>query len=276
MDDIKLSNIIRIDNLDNYKIHAAVWNGTKEPLDAYLTGWEEWLGWNSWRSEKKDRFKGADLIFSLMRFYHDGNDIWLFGGIFRILETHKDRYKIEEVKDYSEYIGRLKIKMKSPGRTVTPKLKKFYHDMHVFEILREPYNGEPFPGYENIAHKFHLLKPIFDNHRDDWKNMLENIKGIYVITDESNGKHYVGSAYSDGGSDCGIWSRWGSYLDTGHGNNEQLVELINKKGKEYALNNFSMTLLEYFPMKKDKNYITDREEFWKKVFSSKKHGYNSN
>ena len=142
------------------------------------------LAWNSGRSgpEMKDRFKGADLIFSLMRFYPDGNDIWLFGGIFRKLGTHKDHYDIELVKEYYEYIERLKIQVESPGITVTPRLKKFYHDMHVFEIIREPYNGEPFPGYENINHKFYSLKPIFDNHRVDWKNMLENIKGIYFIT----------------------------------------------------------------------------------------------
>ena len=36
---------------------------------------------------------------------------------------------------------------------------------------------------------------------------LENIKGIYLVTDTHTGRRYVGSAYGD----MGIWSRWRQY-----------------------------------------------------------------
>jgi len=33
-----------------YKVHFAVWNQIKHPIDVLATSQEEWHGWNSWRS----------------------------------------------------------------------------------------------------------------------------------------------------------------------------------------------------------------------------------
>lgn len=69
-----------------------------------------------------------------------------------------------------------------------------------------------------------------------------------MVTDKSNGKKYIGAAYGA----SGIWSRWDSYMHTGgHGWNDELVNLINKEGPEYASRNFILSLLEYRPMKTD-------------------------
>ena len=83
--------------------------------------------------------------------------------------------------------------------------------MVVSELLREPYPGEQFPGYENINHDFSLLEAVFRSNRPDWKAALESVKGVYLIVDKSNGKKYVGSAYGA----FGLWRRWGCYIDTG-------------------------------------------------------------
>src|SRR6185437_3065016 len=48
---------------------------------------------------------------------------------------------------------------------------------------------------------------------------------MILIVDRGNGKMYVGSAYGD----AGIWSRWTSYIKTGHGGNDQLTRLIQQK-----------------------------------------------
>ena len=93
------------------------------------------------------------------------------------------------------------------------KLENYYDQMIVSELLREPYTGEQFPGYEKINHDFAALEVIFRTHRPDWKAALEHIKGVYLITDKSNGKKYVGSAYGD----YGVWARWSCYIGTGHG-----------------------------------------------------------
>ena len=51
------------------------------------------------------------------------------------------------------------------------------------EILREPYSGERIPGYENIDLSFIEAEAIVNNERADWKTALENVKGVYLITD---------------------------------------------------------------------------------------------
>jgi hypothetical protein len=51
-----------------------------------------------------------------------------------------------------------------------------------------------------------MLESIYAIQRPDWKTALEHAKGVYLITDTSNGKRYVGSAYGV----TGIWSRWAS------------------------------------------------------------------
>jgi hypothetical protein len=58
--------------------------------------------------------------------------------------------------------------------------------MVLSEILKEPYSGEAFCGYENINHDFIDLEAIFRQSRPDWRAALENVKGIYLITDKKN------------------------------------------------------------------------------------------
>ena len=44
------------------KVHFAVWDGIKQPIDVLATNQEEWQGWNSWRSVKDDF--NREFIFS--------------------------------------------------------------------------------------------------------------------------------------------------------------------------------------------------------------------
>lgn len=275
MASIPVTKIIDIENPKKFKLHAARWNGDDNPLDVYVRSKDEWFGWNSWRHEK-DEFS-RQYIFSLIDFYHETN-MWLFGGIYEVLKREnfqgRDGYKIEEVCQYSDYVGRLKIKMERPARGRAFYLEKHLETMIVSEILRRPYSGEAFPGYENINHDFHALVPIFKNEVAGWKAALESVKGVYVVMDKSNGKKYVGSAYST----SGVWSRWGCYIGTGgHAWNDELEKIIKKEGREYAQENFRIALLEYRPMKVDDSVIHNRETYWKEVFLSRgKFGYNQN
>jgi hypothetical protein len=96
------------------------------------------------------------------------------------------------------------------------------------------YSGESFPGFERINHDFGTLEAVFGAERPDWKAALQSMKGVYVISDRSNGKQYIGSAYGD----AGIWSRWACWVGTGHGWNDELVKLVQTKGPKYARESF--------------------------------------
>lgn len=274
MKTIHVSEILKLKNISEYKFHAARWNNSEQPLDVFVRSKKEWFGWNTWRNNK-DEFS-RNYIFSLIDFYPEENT-WLFGGIYKILERNNiskaHSYKILELEEYSQYVGRLKINLEKPSRGRAFYLENYYDQMIVSEILKESYSGEIFPGFDNISHDFTTLENIFNNEKIDWKSALENIKGVYLITDKNNGKKYVGSAYGD----YGIWTRWKCYMKTGHGWNDELTELIKKEGFKYAQENFKITLLEYMKMQTDDKYIIKRESFWKEAFLSRgKFGYNKN
>jgi len=114
-------------------------------------------------------------------------------------------------------------------------LENYYHKFTVAEILRSAYTGEAFCGYDSINIGFSMLESIFAIHNaPTGKAALENTKGVYLITDMSNGKRYVGAAYGV----TGIWSRWESYIFTGHGYNDELTKLMATHGLDYARKHF--------------------------------------
>jgi hypothetical protein len=254
------------------------WNGYDHPLNVYLQDWNTWVGWNTSRSKKNDF--NRKYIFSLIQFYHEPNK-WLFGGIFQVVKRFDDwaktgvGYELELIDLHKELIGRLIIDFyRKPGlRGRAFLLENHYKDFTVSEILKKPFDGINFPGYENINIDFPELETVYKFQKNDWKGALENVKGVYVIVDKSNGKKYVGSAYGD----FGIWSRWAVYISTGHGFNDELTRLISKNGIEYARQNFRFCLLEYRSMKVDDNIIINRESFWKETLLTRgEFGYNKN
>ncbi len=271
--DIPLKRIIRIDDPTTFKFHAARWDKTDQPLDVYVRDKKEWFDWNTYRFKRNDFSR--DYIFSLIDFYHE-TDMWLFGGIFEVKKRsdipNSHSYKIKELTEYSCYVGRLKVKLEKLTRGRAFLLERFLDKMKVAEILKKPFSGAVFPGYENINHDFDILAPIFENENPDWKSALKNVQGVYVIMDKETGWKYVGSAYGD----SGIWKRWTEYLETGHGWNKELMDLISSHGREYAMKNFTLSLLEFRSMKVDDKIIIARESYWKEVFLSREYGYNEN
>ena len=271
---IALQTILPITSLQNYKLHSASWNSLYQPLDVFMRDREEWKEWNTYRS-KGDDFNRR-YIFTLIKFYPE-RDVWLFGGICEVLsrspQFHAHSYEVRLSSTAEEFIGRLKVHFKRPGRVKSVRFERYYPELVVTEILREAYSGEAFCGYENINHDFSTLEPIFKSDRPDWKAALGSVKGVYLIIDKSNGKSYVGSAYGS----AGIWARWNCYMDTGHGYNDELTQLIEARGIEYARKNFRFTLLEYRNALTDDLAITERENYWKEAFLSRgKFGYNKN
>ena len=267
-----LKDVWPIDKPDDYKIHFATHNGDHHPLDLWLEDRDEWESWQRYHPQKNEF--NRKYIFSAMQFHHEGKNVWLFGGIFRVLarredsrEDHGYRYEVALMKHGESFIGRLKFAAPSrTSRTTRAKFERHYHSLEVLEILREPFSGRPFPGFENINVSFTELQTLIRNRRPDWRSSLENVHGIYMITDTSTGRRYVGSAYGD----TGIWSRWETYVDSGHGGNNKLKELLGDGNwEDYARHNFRYSLIEYHPKRTSKDIVIRREEFWKETLLTK-------
>jgi hypothetical protein len=111
-------------------------------------------------------------------------------------------------------------------------------DREVIEILPKGF-VKTFPGYLDFVLTFEELRRIVSHPEEnrDWHDMLGAVSGVYVITDQRTGRHYVGAAY---GRD-GILGRWRAYAKTGHGGNRRLERLTSSR-KNYA-SNFTFTVL---------------------------------
>lgn len=271
---IALKAVLPVPNLDDYKVHLAHKSEDTQPLDAFVRDRSEWDLWNRWKPGR-NRFN-RERIFSLIHFYPETN-IWLFGGVYKVIsrspEKYAHSYELELDRDSEAFIGRLKIRFERSGREQSVKLENCYLKMEAYEPLPEPYSGEQFCGYENVNHDLNMLELVFRSNKLDWKTALQNVKGVYSIVDKHNGKKYVGSAYGE----FGIWARWGAYMGTGHGGNDDLTRLIDEQGIEYARQHFRLALLEYHPLRTEDSVIIERENHWKEVLLSRgKFGYNRN
>jgi len=193
--------------------------------------------------------------------------------VFRVLSRHSDRYEVELCREGEGFIGRLKLQSPYRDRSTRVNFENHYPGFQVQEILREPYSGRPFPGFENIDLSFEELETLVRNYRSDWQAALASVKGIYLISDITTGKRYIGSAYGD----QGIWSRWCNYVTTGHGGNVELRAMASDPTLDYCRKAFRFALLEFRPAITPDDVILARESFWKGILLTRgDYGLNRN
>ncbi|CAH0535622.1 hypothetical protein VST7929_03146 [Vibrio stylophorae] len=254
----------------NCKIHLAVWNGEKDPLDEFLSGkFEEWQRWQSKRNFERK------FIVSLIQL--PGHDRWLFAGCYRPLSCEYidneqcHYYSTQEISETKCLSGRLIVQFTRSGRQSYLLAENWSEKISVLELLPKRMAVKEFSGYQDCLISKEILDLIVSQEIDSWKSALSSVSGIYLITDRLSGKLYVGSATGD----KGIWQRWCDYSLSGHGGNKELIALLSEKGYEYA-NNFQYSVLEIADYHTDKVSIIAREQYWKTVLCSKEHGYNRN
>ena len=273
--EIGITELFNLEDLDKYKLHLGCYNGEVNPLDEYLDNEDNWKYWNEWRNPKNFKNEwNRDYIFSMIQFYPK-NNTWLFGGIFKVLDRpERKNYVIEEVETYKKFTGRLLLNFERyqgmRGRSFL--LESYIDSITVNQLFEYKYVGEVFPGYDHINHDFITLEKIFKLEKSDWKTALENVKGVYLLTDKKTGKNYVGSAYGN----AGIWARWNQYINTFHGWNDQMVKLVNAKGEKYIRENFKFSILEIHGLFVSDEQIIERENYWKEKLMTRIHGYNLN
>lgn len=256
--------------IDDYKIHFARWNGLHQPLDVFVSGFDNWKSWQEYRASRDDF--NRPYIFSLIQDYR-AIDEWLFGGIWRVTARHADRYEVELSDELRGLIGRLRIRSPYKGRATRCLLESYFEGFQVAAIEREPYAGRSFPGLSALSVSLAEFREIVRRHRLDWHGPLANLKGIYLLRDRTDGKLYVGSAYGEDG----IWSRWSAYAFSGQGGNVQTVDRFGDDPVRYGTDNIEITLLEPMLPSTGNEEVFARENFWKVALGSRENGnLNSN
>jgi hypothetical protein len=196
-------------------------------------------------------------------------DKWLLFDISRVTKDlnlfNAVGYEHEKIEHYEKFCGRLIIQYKNKDMTLVRLAESVLNKCNIVQILDGTFDNDLFPGYENVNISWHELKNVIN--KDSWKTALENQKGVYLITDKSNGKMYVGSAYGNNM----IHGRWSDYINNGHGGNIDLKEL----SFEYIQNNFYYSILDIFKSTIDDKTIIKRESWWKNTLLTRKFGYNN-
>lgn len=144
-------------------------------------------------------------------------------------------------------------------------------DKEVVEILPKGFL-KPFPGYQDVVLSFDELSKIIQNPdaNRQWKMMLSNVYGVYLILDKKDGQQYVGSAYGKEG----IWGRWSNYINSKHGNNRILIKLLNSEPDRYKY--FQFSILNVLPNSSMKEQVIQLESIIKDKLGSRAFGLNAN
>lgn len=282
--DIRLNDILQLGNDDlnisRIELNITAGHGGEWFIDRWLAadvqsridGQTECSYWG-WYGKQQRNFYPNDLVFSFVK---KDSDEWLFVSAAKITDVpFGQRAHYEILEKYRPFFGRLIIRYKKGqtyGRYVF-KLRNRLSDITVKEILPDLYNGEHFPGYDRVCLSFKELEGIVKRRPADWANALEHQKAVYLITDKSNGRLYVGSATSDKKM---LLARWESYVSNGHGGNDELKKIVEQKGVDHIRQFFQYSIIENYNAKTDDEYVRAREAFWKRVLQSVKHGYNDN
>lgn len=243
-------------------------NGYNDPMELYLqepdTVNTQWLFWRT----KQRYFNVGQIAICLLKLSYD---TWLLTTIKRVTKElgvyDGINYEGEELEEYRQYYGRVIIKYHKTAQTQGMFYSTVQKDLEVLQLLPAAFDGEEFPGYDNVRLSYLQLAAIIQRRKQSWVAALENQKAVYLITDTSNGKLYVGSATSDKGM---LLARWSSYVENGHGFNKELIALVREKGLEYVQQYFQYSILENYNARIDDHVVLKRESWWKETLQSRK------
>lgn len=267
---IYLNDLLNLENLSNIKIRFNKNNGEFEPIKLFKENKEKLFIWQFWNYNNKKSYKEWNIAIWLARIEWDK---WLLFDISKItkdLNKYNDVwYEYKTLWQFEKYFGRVIIHYHNIWQNLI-RLGSLISELEINEILPEEFNDDNFPWYENINLSWEDMSRVV--RKKDWKTALENQKWVYLITDITTGKFYVGSAYWENM----ILGRWESYIRNGHWSNVELKKLVEDKWFDYIKTNFRYSILDIYKARTDDKIIINRESRWKEVLLSRKFGYNSN
>lgn len=133
--------------------------------------------------------------------------------------------------------------------------------------IMEIADAEPvrFPGFDALTLDYPQLQAVLREHRyAAWRTALASVIGVYLITDTSDGRQYVGKA--DGAEN--LLQRWAAYAVNGHGGNVELRRLDPAT--------FRLSVLRVFDPATPQRVIDAAESHYKHALDSRRHGLNRN
>ena len=266
---IALKEILKLKDLKNVKIRFVVPDSETDPLDLFKNDDQGTLLKWQYHNSKKKAFREGQVTIGFVRIDQSG-DRWLLfhvGKVTRDLDRRGEAgYEWEVLEEYRKYFGRLIIKFKNSSQNMIRWADTVLDECEVLEILPHVFDHDIFPGYDRVNLSWQELKRVIS--KEGWKAALENQNGVYLITDSKTGKMYVGAAYGE----SGIWGRWQSYIETGHGGNVELKNL----DPDYIRQNFRYSILDIFKSTIDEKLVRERESWWKSVLLTREFGFNGN
>jgi hypothetical protein len=189
------------------------------------------------RPEYADQAEVRRLIELGMRPWDDAN---------RDIRSERLQFDLRHVESLHQWKGRLVVEW-PPGiawcRWVRPQRSPYA----VRSIHEESLLVPGVPSWQEMSLSWQELKAL----PQSWRAALAQWRGIYFISDRSDGKAYVGSAY--GGDN--ILGRWRNYGSTGHGGNQLLRE------RDPA--NFSFSILQRLSPDLPAEDVVAIESSWK-------------
>jgi hypothetical protein len=174
--------------------------------------------------------------------------------------NHDVRYDLKRNNVLDELSERLVIEW-GPATVAWAQAK----DKEVVEIKGKKTIGD-FESFSLVDLNYQELKKIiqFPDTNLTWVKALSSINGVYLIRDTLSGKLYVGSAYGE----KGIYGRWSSYAENGHGGNQELKDLNPSA--------FRFSILEIVSATTTADEVIECENRWKEKLGTRQFGLNKN
>ncbi len=281
---LKLNDLLRFsqEQINNAKISLNITHG--KGGQRYFEMWKSdervpaekdvWYAYPSHYGRSRCFYEGETCVGFIQM---DRNNEWLLVAVGKVVSVPTSGpCKYEPIHEYDAFLGRVIVRL-SKGNTMGRfvfHLSRFLDECEVIRVCEKAYEEDAAFSLDSISLGYADLKATIDGYKNpSLRKILENIKGIYCLTDTKTGKLYIGSATGDS---KGIAQRWGNYSVTLSGGNKELCNLLQEKGEEYIKSNFKFTVIEYFGMRFDDEKILQREAYWKQVFDTIRHGYNDN
>lgn len=271
VDGIKLNDILTLPDIGNTKIRFNLmfednWN----PIELFKNNKiETLLEGMYWNYSRQKSYKEGQTVIGLMRIKRN-EDFWLLfhiGLITRDLNVlNGPGYEYKTITVYEKYFGRLVVEYKNTSQNMVRNAISVIDKCYISQILPDIFDNDIFPGYDKVNISWIELSRVIT--KNTWRTALQNQKGVYLLTDISNGRLYVGSAYGE----SMILGRWESYIMTGHGGNIGLRSLNFSHIKKY----FRFSILDIYKSTTSDETILARENYWKGVLLSREFGYNEN
>lgn len=266
---IYLNDLLQLKDLENVKIRFnLMFSGNWNPTEIYKQKDTITLLDGHYHNYKRNKaYREGQVTIGFLKIE---GDKWL---LFHIGKVTKDLnvfagigYEYESIPEYEKFCGRLVIHFKNKSQNMVRNATSVISECVVHEVLSDDFDNDIFPGYENVCLSWNELAVVIK--KDNWTTALQNQKGVYLLTDKSNGKMYVGSASGE----YMLLGRWLTYVKNGHGNNIGLKEIHF----DHIKNNFEYSILDIFKSTTDDSYILKREAWWKQTLKTREFGYNQN